>query len=189
MRNLVFILALAVVLAASGTAFAISGENFGGALKVGVDFAGEIKVEGAIPTNEQDTDTGVSVCAEGYYHVNEYFDAGVGIQYLFEREIDNSGGAKFWFLPIYGVVRLHPAMTNYTPYLIGQIGYNFHDGNTAYTGSVDVEGDLYWGGGAGFIYKRHFLAEILYSESRGSADTPDIDITYRKVTFGLGYNF
>ncbi len=188
MKKSLFVAVLAVALLASGAAFAGTYEKFGGALKIGVDFAGEWEVENSTSV-DFDTDTGVSIGGEGYYRVNPYFDAGIGIQYLFEREIDTSGGAEFWFLPLYAVARVHPEMTDHTPYGILQIGYSFHDGNDVYSSGADLDGGFYWGAGAGYIFKRHFLAEILYSESRGDENISGLDITHRRVTLSVGYNF
>jgi len=189
MRKTVIVFAMAFVLLSAGAAFADMG-NFGGALKVGVDFAGRWGAD-TFPS-DFDTNEGVSITAEGFYKFTPYVDGGVGVQYMFPREIDGSPGWKFWFLPVYGVFRAHPEISNFTPYGIVQIGYAFHGGNDVYFNGGDTNGNFYWGGGAGMIIKRRFIVEVLYSESRGTGEIApgvDLDVEYRRVTASVGVNF
>jgi len=189
MKRTVIALTMVFVLFLAGAAFADMGK-FTGALKVGVDFAGDWDADNTPVT--YDTKTSWSIAGEGYYKVIDYVDLGGGVQYLFPRKIDTSPNWKFWFVPVYAAARVHPPMTDYTPYGIVQIGYAFHGGNANYFNNLDTSGGFYWGVGAGFIFKRHYLAEILYSEANGSGDVvPGVstDINHSRWTFSLGYNF
>ena len=92
---------------------------------------------------------------------------------------------------MYAAIRAKFETENVAPYFIGQLGYNFFDGDDDYAGPIELDGGLYWGLGGGVIINKHFLIEVLYSVNNGTGKLYGIegDVEYSKVTIKLGYNF
>lgn len=173
-----------LVLFAANSAFA------GGALKIGIDFEGQHKAN--FPTGDEtdDVETGLSLSGEFFAVITKNFDLGGGITYQIPRALKDYIG-DFNFIPIYGLFRIKSASEQVAPYFIGQIGYNFFNGDSDYVGPYDLDGGLYYGLGGGIIIKKHFLVELLYNVNNGTYDLGaiDFDIEYSKITLNIGFNF
>ena len=169
-------------------------EGIGGTLKLGIDFIGEHEVSGYGLSGTEDVDASGSFSAELFGKIGNNVDLGCGITLQSPRSQERFGG-DFYFVPLYGAIRARFGTAKVAPYFIGQVGYNFFDGDSDYKGygmyEGDLEGGLYWGLGGGVIINKHFLIELLYSVNNGSYKVLgyDFDIEYSKVTFNLGYNF
>jgi len=165
-------------------------EGIGGTLKLGVDFDGDHEVSGYGLSGTEQVDTGVSFSGELFTKIGYNLDLGGGITVQIPRSQENFEG-DFYFIPIYGAIRTRFETGNVAPYFIGQLGYNFFDGDSDYKGYADLEGGLYWGLGGGVIINQHFLIELLYSVNNGTAEVfgYEFDIEYSKVTLNFGYNF
>jgi hypothetical protein len=120
---------------------------------------------------------------------------GAGITYQFPRCQERFKG-DFYFIPVYGLIKIRSASEKVAPYGIGQIGYNIiFEGDTDYKGTgiyaADLEGGLYYGVGGGIILGEKFQIEALYSVNNGTATIlgTEFDIEYSKVTLSVGVNF
>jgi len=185
------ILSILAVFFMVNTTFA---EGIGGTVKFGVDFEGDHEVSGYGLSATEDVDTSVSFSAELFAEIAYNIDLGGGITFQLPRSQQDYEG-DFYFIPVYGAMRVRFDTANATPYLIGQIGYNYFDGDSDYKGygpyEADLEGGLYWGLGGGVIINKHFLIELLYSVNNGKVKDYgyEFDIEYSKVTLNIGYNF
>ena len=180
------ILILAVVVTAMLFTSSVFAANLSGVAKLGIDFGGRHE----IGPNEWDNKAGFTLGGEVYYLANENFDVGGGVQYQFSRDRKDLAG-KYWFFPVYAAVRIHPPMTDLTPYGILQLGYNFYGGDSNYKGTADLRGGLYWGIGGGVIFQKHFLTELMYAENRGTSKTggTSTDVKNSRISLSIGYNF
>ena len=162
----------------------------GGTIKLGVDLAGDHDVSAPGDSESYDVDTGVSLSGELFGKIGNNFDIGVGITYQFPRSIEDFEG-DFNFIPIYFMIRARIETENIAPYFIGQLGYNFYEGEDEYKGTLDLEGGLYYGLGVGVIIKKPFIIEAIFSVNNGTAEGSNIeyDVEYSKVTLNFGYNF
>ena len=165
-------------------------EGIGGTLKLGIDLAGDHEVSALGSSGSTDVETGFSITGELFGKVSDIFDIGGGITLQIPRSQEDFQG-DFYFIPVYAMIRARIETEQATPYFIGQVGYNFFDGDSDYKGPIDLEGGLYWGLGGGVIINKHFLIEVLYSVNNGTGKLYGIegDIEYSKVTINLGYNF
>ncbi len=169
-------------------------QGIGGTFKVGIDLAGDHEISGLGMSGSEDVDTGISLAGELFAKIGNNFDIGGGVLYQIPRSQEEFEG-DFYFIPIYGAMRVKSSNEKIAPYLIGQLGYNFFDGDSDYKGygmfEADLEGGLYWGIGGGLIIMKHFLIEALYSVNNGTAEVLgyDFDIEYSKVSINLGINF
>lgn len=159
--------------------------EFGGTAKLGIDFPGDYEISNNEFFNGTvDVDTGFSLSGEFFVKVGNNFDLGGGMTWQAPHS-RNDTESDFYFFPVYGLIRIRTEKGTITPYLIGQLGFNF------FIHGWEENGGLYYGGGAGIIIKKHFLVEVLYSVDKGSTTEygSDSDIEYSKVTLSLGYNF
>lgn len=192
MKKMLVFSIMAVMLLTASAALA---QDFGGAIKLSVDFAGNHETgiwNGAalVPDSKQNK-AGFTVHGEVYIKPTENIDVGGGIQWQISRERKNLPG-KFWWVPIYGVIRIHPKLTEITPYAIAQVGYNFFGADNTYLAApVKTNGGLYWGVGGGLIFMRQFLLEVMYSENWGSVNAAgtSVDVKNERISVALGYNF
>jgi hypothetical protein len=185
------ILSVLVVFFAVNHTFA---EGIGGTVKLGIDLAGDHEVSGYGLSGSDDVETGFSLTGELFGKVSNIFDIGGGVTIQIPRSQEDFAG-DFYFIPLYGMIRARIETETVTPYFIGQLGYNFFDGDSDYKGygilEADLEGGLYYGLGAGIIIGKHFLIEALYSVNNGTGTILgyEFDIEYSKVTLNFGYNF
>ena len=186
MRYLAIILCVFFVMVVSVSA----DPGVGGALKVGIDFAGNHEVSALGLSADTDVGSGIEFGGELYAQPNRNLDIGIGALYQLPREQSDFPG-EFSFLPVYGVIRLKTDLQPVNPYIIGQLGYGFFSGDDDYAGPFELSGGLYWGGGAGVIIKDRFIVEGIYTQNNGEAEWMGItgDIVYSKFTLNLGINF
>ena len=120
----------------------------------------------------------------------KYFDIGVGCEYQLEREIENTNGAKFNFIPIYSVWRLTiiPTKTRELE-AIAHFGYNFFNFNEQYlSGNYTSTGNLYWGAGLSLVLGKRVVMQTLYKENRATVDylSNNNQIKNTHITLSLG---
>lgn len=187
--KIVFVLAVVAIFISTNSSFA------GGTIKLGFDLPGDHKVSVLGESGTEDVETGFSITGEFFGAINNYFDLGGGLTWQFPRSQDEYEG-DFYFIPIYGMMRVRSDSKTAAPYFIGQIGYNLlFEGDSNYKGSgvyeADLEGGLYYGLGGGVIINEHFLIEMLYSVNNGTGDFSGIefDVEYSKFSILVGYNF
>lgn len=169
-------------------------DGIGGTVKFGLDFSGDHEISGYGLSGSEDVETGFSLTGELFGKVGDIFDFGGGVTLQIPRSQEDFEG-DFYFIPLYGMIRARIETETVTPYFIGQLGYNFFEGDSDYKGygiyEADLEGGLYYGLGAGIIFQKHFLIEALYSVNNGTGEIfgYEFDIEYSKITLNIGYNF
>ncbi|MCL2390415.1 MAG: hypothetical protein FWD54_00315 [Endomicrobia bacterium] len=157
-------------------------------LAVGFDLKGSHIVSGT----SKDSDYGISFLLERYGYFCNFAAAGVGIGYEHQRGLDKISG-RVGFIPLYAALKARIAdLDSFNFYAVVHLGYNFMVANSSYLGQADSKGGLYYAGGAGAVYER-FVFQILYSVNNGgltySNSSPNIDVTFSKVGFYIGYMF
>lgn len=151
--------------------------------KIGVDIPSTMNYEKG---DDDETKRGFTVGAEARGYISNYFACGAGLEYLLPRGIvDVSGDNDFSFLPVYGSLLFYPlgGWDKARPYIKVNAGYSVLATTQA---DGDMKGGLYWASGIGAEYKS-FVGEVMYSSYDGELD--DVEITYQKIGFTLGYKF
>ncbi|MFH1283745.1 MAG: hypothetical protein ABII27_08790 [bacterium] len=142
-----------------------------------------------------DVKSGISLSGEMVFYINDKFGLGFGLTYQAERELDTTVGGKFQFIPIYGLAKIRFPAETVTPYILGQAGYNFLEGDDKFTFGGDLEGGAYVGIGPGLKFNNGFLLELLYTINFGYFEyttyghSYEIYVRYQKVGLGIGYAF
>jgi hypothetical protein len=163
----------------------------GAVLKLGIDSGGQhtVTVSGVSATT--DVNDGASIAFETYSESNKNLDFGLGIEFQAPREQTLYPG-MFNFIPIYGLMRLHPEMSDLTPYLTMQLGFAIFNGDVDYKGSATLIPGGHAGIGGGVIMDKNFQFEILATVDSGSVELGGVtvsDVQYSKVTFSIGFSF
>ncbi len=167
----------------------------GGVLKVGIDSAGQhiATLSGTSTSVTDDVNNSVSIAFETHTESSKNLDYGLGIEFQAPRELTQyPGQGMFNFIPIYGLMRLHPEMSDLTPYLTIQLGFAIFNGDQDYKGSSTLTPGGHVGIGAGVIMDKNFLFEILATVDSGSVESGGVtvlDVQYSKVTFSIGSYF
>lgn len=126
-----------------------------------------------------------------FINQGRYFDIGVGFEYQLEREIENSNGARFNFMPIYTLFRLEIITTEArTLEAVTHLGYNFFDYNDKYIDdNFTTRGDFYWAAGLSLVLSHRIVLQSLYKENRATLDyqnhTSQIKNTCLSLSLGL----
>jgi hypothetical protein len=174
--------------------FTVNNAFAGGAISFGIDFPGDHEVSGSGLSVSEDVDTGISLSAELFGTIGDNLDIGGGATWQFPRSLNDFQG-DFYFISYYGMARYRYKSEKVTPYITGQLGYNWFRGDSDYKGPFggNLDGGLYYGLGGGVIINKHFQIGLLYSVNNGTAEIlgtgRDFDIEYSKLTLLLGYNF
>ncbi len=165
-------------------------------VNVGIDFPGQ--QSGTLDGHTENADTlpGISPSIEFMYKVEEVFLMGVGWEYQLERGIEDSGGAKYRFMPLY-VTGKYPLMKEGSaiPEINFHIGYNFLIANRDYKGSGDTRGGFYVAGGGGIAIENTFIINLLYRYQSGAINykyydnSIKIDIVQQQLTAQIGFRF
>lgn len=164
----------------------------GGDVKLGIDFNGDHEFSGYGSTLSGEVDTGVALSMELFASINPNIDLGGGVIVQLPRTVELYGtSGKFSFIPFYGMIRVKSDSNGMAPYGIGQIGYNLFNGDSDYKGDADLNGGLYYGLGAGILFNKRFLLELLYSVNQGEVEYQGLsmDINNTQFTLNFGYNF
>ena len=173
----------------------------GGTLKLGLDSAGTVNFKdsnGTAASDDYDVNSGMSLAMEGFGTAGNSVDFGVGIELQTYREVKSTSGTSggsFQFVPIYLMMRLHPEMSDFTPYLALQAGFsifNADDKFKGYSSSVTTGPGGHFGFGVGAVMNKSFLMELLVTNDTGvlQVNGSDVlDVSYTKMTFSIGVNF
>ncbi len=142
---------------------------------------------------------GWSLAAEFDIPIGGHVALGGGVEYMFNRGIENQPG-YFSFLPLYGQaqVLLFDKSHSFRPYIKGQLGYNFFftsstmDSNFISLLSTAQDGGLYWSAGLGSYVFKYLLVEAMYMEARaniGGGLSGSYGTTYRSFNVYVGVHF
>lgn len=164
------------------------------------DFSGKFKFEFEGFSDEQDVNMGYSAALDLLFINIGNLTLGAGGAYELPRDFKSEeDGAeesgKFNFIPVYGVVKFNLANGSFRPQLVGQIGYNFFQGDDQFTsdgygGSFTLDGGLYWGAGVD-IEMGSFIIGAIYRNHKAQATAGDFtfDVYYNTISAGIGFNF
>lgn len=184
------VLAVGILVVFSGSAMAE------GVLKLGFDSAGtmEVTATGTTLSETYDANSGVSIAFEGHGAMGANVDIGGGIEFQSYRELTQyPGGGSFQFVPIYLLMRLHPEMSDMTPYVAMQLGFSIFNADDKFTGgTLTTTPGGHFGFGAGVILDKNFLMELMATVDTGGLqyNSEDVlDVSYSKVTFSIGIYF
>lgn len=189
-------------------------------LKLNYDFAGEVEGEAYkkvvnLDKAELDIENKFGLGLEYYIPYKNNWEFGLGVMYYFERNIDKidanvpASAKKLvedmdWNMtPFYAIAKYNFQTENkYKPYFVGHLGYNIFKINKlerlikeGFADSIDENGGIYYGLGAGINLNEHFLVEIMYTINKATVDGDyngddfEYDFDYEKITIGLGYKF
>jgi hypothetical protein len=183
-----------------------SSSGFTFVIKGGFDLMGEgdLDIDEYDYSESGDVDSNISLGAEAYFNFDPVL-FGVGAAYLLPRKLEDSDG-KISLFPIYGAINYPFTPGGFTPYITGQIGYNFFFIDSKLENELDAligdecdyttEGGLYWALGGGIILENNIQFELLYSNSSAGLDIENstgesvtMDLTYTKFTVSIGYRF
>ena len=176
------VLLIAVVLALiSGAAFA---QESAGEIKakIGIQMFQKIKPEGY---DSEDVNTGFSLGAEYLYPVHEIIKVGAGVEYWFDRKIDdNPANVKFSQIPLYATAQIcFPELKEL--YFKANLGWAFAQTKSDY-GNGSGNGFL-WGLGAGYELPYNIFAEAMYTMSYPKND--ETKLTVGGFGINIGYRF
>ena len=164
-------------------------------IKFGFDTSGDHEVSALGVSASEDVEDSVSASFEGVEFINNNFGIGGGITIQAPRSQERFQG-DFYFIPVYGLIKIRSASEKAAPYAVGQIGYNIvFEGDTDYKGTgiyaAELDGGLYYGFGAGVIIGKKYQVEALYSVNNGTATILglEFDVEYSKITLSVGINF
>ncbi len=174
-------------------------EGIGITTKLGFDFQSDQDVSyKGHDIGSPNVKSGVSLSIEYAYLLNEMFELGAGVTYQLPRSLKKPyNGEDFNFIPIYSLAKINYSFNDdISSYLVGQLGYNFFDGNDKYKddgdgGKVSLKGGIYYGIGVGVVFQKKYQAELLYSMNNGevSIENIDLDVEYSKIGLSFGYKF
>jgi hypothetical protein len=161
-------------------------------LKGAINFDGTIKKEGNDMELSEQSDYGVSVSAEHYAYLTKLFALGLGLEYNFQRYLNETG--RYSFLPFFVAAKMRVISDEiYHIYATARLGYGVFMANSSYW-LADVHSGFYCAGGIGASYD-HFTLQLLYSYNGGSlnykvaADEIDVDVSFSKLGIYFGYLF
>jgi hypothetical protein len=181
------ILVLFIFFTFVGTASAAFGDAV---FKGSYDFSGTASYD----SSETDTGTGYALAIEYYKPIREIVHLGGGAEYQFSRTNEDRG--EFYFIPLYGSLRVMIPIQIVKPYAIGRIGYNFFRSDSVFAddgsgGQADLKGGLTYGFGAGVIMFKYVLIEGQYSVNKGTLDyasREDESFSYSRFQISAGVN-
>jgi len=161
-------------------------------LKGSVNFDGTVKKEGIDMELSSESDYGVSISAEHYAYLTKLFALGLGLEYNFQRYLNETG--RYSFLPIFITAKMRIiGDETYHVYAAARLGFGVFMANSSYW-LGDTRGGFYCAGGIGASYNR-FVLQALYSYNGGSlsykvaADEIDADVSFSKLGIYFGYLF
>jgi len=152
-------------------------------VKMGMDFNGEMSGDGA----DENVDSAMTISGEYLVPYQNDMELGVGLSYQMERKLTDMEEFKFNFTPVYGVAKMSTEMGNYSPYFMGQVGYNLFNVDIDGEGDVDTENGLYYGFGAGMEISENLNAEVLYSVNNGKIEGDEVE--YSSIRAGVSFAF
>ncbi|MDR3113424.1 MAG: hypothetical protein LBU09_03520, partial [Endomicrobium sp.] len=165
-------------------------------LKGSVSFNGTVVKEGLPMELSDQSDYGVSVSAEHYAYLTRLFALGLGLEYNFQRYLNETG--RYSSLPIFISAKMRIISGeifegNYHVYAAARLGYGIFMANSSYWFG-DTHGGFYCAGGVGASYE-HFTLQLLYSydsstvNHKVAADELDANVSFSKLGIYFGYLF
>ena len=161
-------------------------KNYEFVIKAGYDWNGDYNVN----DERLSAPNGVCINAEFYRYIQNIVGVGLGVGGCNPREAKFVKG-EFMTIPVYLSVKLRSQPTHPYKYgyVVGQVGYNFFNADNTLKEYGDMEGNLYYGGGFGFVIN-HVVFELIYSFNNGKVGNDDkFDFQYAKYTASIGYAF
>ncbi|MBR3655037.1 MAG: outer membrane beta-barrel protein [Elusimicrobia bacterium] len=200
MRKLLAVVLLAAAMVAPAFAAEKGSMEING--KLGYLINPELKAEANGQSKTIDFKGTFSLEADFFYYVDPKIAVGLGLEYVFPSEMDDSFipsemDSKCGNTNIFVQAKYDFAIENdifNTIYPLVQLGYGIINISDDLSKGFDVKNGLYWAIGLGTTIKENFIVELLYAFNYGTADMigegpSGIDLTYKTFKFKVGYKF
>ena len=170
--------------------------------------AGKVEVKGALdlggqykPGNAKAKFGAGEIGVEYRNEVMPGLEVGAGTAYQFHKDVKD-GGKEFDSVPLYATAKYSfDTQTTFKPYVKADLGYSFNTKNKDFENAAGLMGvdaktknGLYYGVGGGVSFN-NVNVELMYKENKGKYEVKsssfDVnqDVTYKRVTLGVGYTF
>ena len=136
--------------------------------------------------------------AEYRYEVTPGLELGGGVAYQAHKNLKEYKADMYNSVPVYATAKYtFDTQTAVKPYLKGDLGYSFNNGNHDYgsLGKFTAKNGLYYGVGGGVNFN-NVNVELMYKENQGEYKyegplraSKKYDANYRRVSLGVGYDF
>jgi hypothetical protein len=188
MKNKYMAVAL-FLLGANCSAGAIADTYF----KLGVDSSGSLNrtISGTSVTATDDVNGSASMAFESFAELSQNADMGFGVEFQVRRKLTKYKG-EFSFLPVYAAIRLHPELSDFTPYFAMQLGLSIFNADSNIKGIGETTPGAHVGIGVGCILDKDFVLELMATSDSGGVEyrgTPLLDVSYGKLTASVGAKF
>ena len=142
-----------------------------------------------------DAGTGFSVSLENDLIKEESLKIGLGIEYMFKRDLkDNMGEIKFENI-VYGTIKILLSSKTNPIYAKAKVGYSTLKGDDDYEGDtlfpvIYKGGMLYGFGGEVYLNQSNFV-ELMFLNYKSGAfvNNVDLDIKHTHLNVGVGFTF
>jgi opacity protein-like surface antigen len=141
---------------------------------------------------DESVDPAFTAGVDFFYYVIPQLAVGAGVQYVFNSELDKTGGKAGWtnlYAQAKYVFDLGDDLFN-NIYPLVQIGYGILRMDPE---EAEDSNGIYWGIGVGTTIKENFLVELLYSNNNASVKNftfiDSVDLKYSTLQLKVGYKF
>ena len=145
--------------------------------------------------NDFDVKTGFSASFENYLIKKEDLKIGLGVEYMFKRNLNNNMGKIRLKNIIYGTMKILINSNTNPIYAKVRVGYSSPKGDDDYEGDtlfpVKYKGDMFYGfGGEVYLNQSNFI-ELMFLNYKGEAfvNNVDLDIKHTHLNVGFGFTF
>ena len=165
--------------------------------KGGIDLGGKYHY-GKNYKNQKVKNSSGEIGAEYRYEVTSGLEVGGGTAFQFHKDLkDKVSGQNlknYNSFPLYGTAKYtFDTQTAVKPYVKGDLGYSFNNGDHDY-GKFKAKGGAYYGVGGGVNFN-NVNVELMFKENKGKYEyegplgVKSKNADYKRVSLGVGYDF
>ena len=165
--------------------------------KGGIDLGGKYHY-GKNYKNQKVKNSSGEIGAEYRYEVTSGLEVGGGTAFQFHKDLkDKVSGQNlknYNSFPVYGTAKYtFDTQTAVKPYVKGDLGYSFNNGDHDY-GKFKAKGGAYYGVGGGVNFN-NVNVELMFKENKGKYEyegplgVKSKNADYKRVSLGVGYDF
>ena len=165
--------------------------------KGGIDLGGKYHY-GKNYKNQKVKKSSGEIGAEYRYEVTSGLEVGGGTAFQFHKDLkDKVSGQNlknYNSFPLYGTAKYtFDTQTAVKPYVKGDLGYSFNNGDHDY-GKFKAKGGAYYGVGGGVNFN-NVNVELMFKENKGKYEyegplgVKSKNADYKRVSLGVGYDF
>ena len=161
----------------------------------GFDLPGKYKVEGSELNTSTEVGIGNSFGVELITGLSPESNVawGLGVEVPIEHRNVKDMNGEFYFVPLYGLFKLHLMRGYISPYVMGKIGFSYFDGHMDFKDTdiskADLDGGLYYGFGSGVVINKFHELELSYSISHGEVAITGVDYDVKYSRLNLSHKF